>query len=143
LVLDQSPIIIGAAQIVPIAWPVVAAGLALAVSDNYLLLKLLLKLALAAAMVAALSSVIGELLPSKAVTGEIAARTRPTILDFLVTLFTGMAGSALLFSRRRMLHYFPGAILALTLLPPLAVIGFAFGSEFSAEIFRGATLSGG
>jgi cell volume regulation protein A len=140
LVLDQGSIIIGAALIVPIAWPVLASGLALAVGDIYLLLKLLLKLLLVAAMIALLSAFFSELLPFNAVTAEISSRTKPTILDFLVALFAGMSGAALLFSRRRLLHYFPGAILGLTLVPPLVVLGFGFGSEFSAEIFQGAAL---
>ncbi|MBN2338235.1 MAG: cation:proton antiporter [Acidobacteria bacterium] len=140
LVLNQSSIIIGAALIVPIAWPVLAAGLALAAGDIYLLLRLLWKLLLVVLLVAALSALFSELLPFNAVTAEIASRTRPTILDFLVALFSGMAGAALTFGRKRLLRYFPGALLGLALMPPLAVLGFGLGREFSTEIFRGATL---
>ncbi len=140
LVLNQSAIIIGAALIMPIALPVLAAGLALAVGDIYLLLKLLLKLILLAVMVAVLSVIFSDLLPFNAVTAEIASRTKPTILDFLVAFFAGMAGAVLLFSKNKILHYFPGAILAVTLLPPLVVLGFGIGSEFSTAIFRGAAL---
>ena len=140
LVLDQSSIIIGAALIVPIGWPVLAAGLALVVGDIYLLLKLLLKLLLVVVLVAALSALFSELLPFNAMTAEIGSRTRPTILDFLVALFSGMAGAVLAFSRRRLLHHFPGALLGLALMPPLAVLGFGLGREFSTEIFQGAAL---
>ena len=140
LVLNQSSIIIGAALIVPIAWPVLAAGLALAVGDIYLLLKLLVKLVLVGAMVAVLCAIFSELLPFNAVTAEIASRTRPTILDFLAALFSGMAGAALFFSKKGLSRYFPGALLGLALMPPLAVLGFGSGSEFSTEIFQGAAL---
>lgn len=140
LVLNQSSIIIGAALIVPIAWPVLAAGLALAAGDIYLLLRLLWKLLLVVLLVAALSALFSELLPFNAVTAEIASRTRPTILDFLVALFSGMAGAALTFGRKRLLRHFPGALLGLALMPPLTVLGFGLGREFSTEIFRGATL---
>jgi potassium/hydrogen antiporter len=58
LVINQNAIIIGAALIVPIAWPIIAAGMALAVGDIYLFLKLLLKIALAAAITAAFSCVL-------------------------------------------------------------------------------------
>ena len=140
LVLNQSAIIIGAALIVPIAWPVIAAGLTLAVGDVYFFLKLMLKLILVAVLTVALSACISGLLPFNAVTAEIASRTKPTILDFLVAFFAGMVGAAMLFSKRRMLQYLPGAVLAITLLPPLAVMGFGLGSNFNIDIFRGGAV---
>lgn len=140
LILNQSAIVIGAALIVPIAWPVVAAGFALTIGDVYFFFKLLLKLALAAALIVALSSAFGGLLPFNAVNAEIASRTRATILDFLVAFFAGMAGAAMLFSRKRTLQFLPGTILGVTLLPPLAVMGFGLGSGLHVDIFQGAAI---
>jgi cell volume regulation protein A len=140
LVLDQNAIIIGAALIVPIAWPIVAAGLALAVGDIYFFIKLQLKLGLAAVMAIALSAAFSALLPYSAVTAEIASRTKPTILDFLVAFFAGMTGAAMLFTRRKVLQFFPGAILAVTLLPPLAVMGFGLGTSYDIAIFQGGAI---
>ncbi len=140
LVLDQSAIIIGASLIVPFVWPVLAAGLALAVGDVYLLLKLLIKFALVVALVTALCALFTYLLPFNTVTAEIAARTRPTILDFLVALFAGIAGAGLFSAKKRILHYLPGALIAITLLPPLTVMGLSLGKGFGAEILRGSAL---
>jgi potassium/hydrogen antiporter len=140
LVTNQSAIIIGAALIVPIAWPVIAAGMALAVGDIYLFLKLLMKLAIAAAMTAASAAFLSGLLPFSVFTAEIASRTKSTILDFIVAFFAGMAGATLLFSRRRMLQFLPGAVLAATLLPPLAVMGFGLANSQNAEMFRGGAV---
>ncbi|MBN1570144.1 MAG: cation:proton antiporter [Acidobacteria bacterium] len=140
LVINQSAIIIGAALIVPIAWPVIAAGMALAVGDIYLFLKLLFKLALVAALTAFLAASFSGLLPFSAITAEIASRTKPTILDFMVAFFAGMAGAVMLFSRRRMLQFLPGAVLAVTLLPPLAVMGYGLANGINAEIFRGSAV---
>jgi cell volume regulation protein A len=140
LVLNQSAIIIGAALLVPLAWPVVGAGLALTVGDIYLFLKLLLKLALAAILTAALAAAFSRLLPYSAFTAEIAARTKATILDFLVAFFAGMAGAAVLFSKRKMMLFLPGAVLGITLLPPLAVMGFGLGNSLNREIFRGGAI---
>jgi cell volume regulation protein A len=140
LVLNQNAIIIGAALIVPIAWPVIAAGLALVVGDIYFFLKLLAKLTLVAIITAVLSAGLSGLLPFNAVTAEIASRTRATILDFLVAFFAGMTGAAMLFSRRRTVQFLPGAILAVTLLPPLAVMGFGLGNGLNMEIFRGGAI---
>lgn len=140
LVLNQSAIIIGAALLVPIAWPVVAAGLALTVGDVYLFLKLLLKLALAAVLTAALAASFSGLLPFSAFTAEIASRARATILDFLVAFFAGMAGASMLFSKRRILPFLPGAVLGITLLPSLAIMGLGLGSGLNMEIFRGGAV---
>jgi potassium/hydrogen antiporter len=140
LVLNQSSIIVGAALIMPIAVPVLGAGLALAIGDIYLFLKQILKLSLVVVVACLICALFSALLPFNAVTTEIASRTRPTILDFLVALFAGMSGAALMFSPKKVLQYFPAAILALTLLPPLAVLGFGFGSDLSPEILRGAAL---
>jgi cell volume regulation protein A len=140
LVLNQSAIIIGAALLVPLAWPVVAAGLALTMGDIYLFLKLIVKLAFAAALTIALAASFSGLLPFGAFTAEIASRTKATILDFLVAFFAGMAGATLLFSKRRTLLFLPGAILGMTLLPPLAIMGFGLGNDLNREIFRGGAI---
>jgi cell volume regulation protein A len=140
LVMNQSAIIIGAALLVPLAWPVVAAGLALTVGDIYLFLKALLKLVLAAALTAALAASFSGLLPFGAFTAEIASRAKATILDFLVAFFAGMAGAAVLFSRRKTFQFLPGAVLGITLLPPLAIMGFGLGNSLNREIFRGGAV---
>ncbi|MFO7693410.1 MAG: cation:proton antiporter [Vicinamibacterales bacterium] len=138
LILDQTAIVIGAALIVPLVRPVIATGLALAAGDIYLLAKLLVKLLCFAAMVVGLSAVLIDLLPFGVATAEIAMRTRPTILDFLVALFGGMSGAALITLRRGTFHYLPGAVIAITLLPALCIMGFGL-----ADNLGGAALGGG
>jgi potassium/hydrogen antiporter len=140
LILDQTAIIIGAALIVPLVRPVIATGLALAAGDLYLLFKLLVKLCAFGALVVALSAALIALLPFGVATAEIVARTRPTILDFLVALFGGMSGAALITLRRRTFYYLPGAVIAITLLPALCVMGFGLGGSLGGPIFRGGAL---
>ncbi len=140
LITNQSAIIIGAALIVPIAWPVIAAGMALTVGDIYLFIKLLAKIVMAAILTAAMAASFSALLPFTAFTAEIASRIKPTILDFLVAFFAGMTGAMMLFARRKMLQFLPGAILAVALLPPLAVMGIGLADSMNAEIFRGSAV---
>jgi cell volume regulation protein A len=140
LILDQTAIVIGAALIVPLVRPVIATGLALAAGDFYLLTKLLVKLVSFGALVLALSAALIVLLPFGVATAEIVARTRPTILDFLVALFGGMSGAALITLRRRTFHYLPGAVIAITLLPALCVMGFGLGGSLAGPILRGGAL---
>jgi uncharacterized hydrophobic protein (TIGR00271 family) len=140
LILEQTAIVIGAALIVPLVRPVIATGLALASGDVYLLSKLVAKLVGFTVLTAALSAVIADLLPFAAPAAEIAARTRPTILDFLVALCGGMSGAALISLRRRGFYYLPGALIAITLLPAVIVMGFSLGHNLGAPVFVGAAL---
>jgi potassium/hydrogen antiporter len=140
LILNETAIIIGAALIVPLVRPVIATGLALAAGDLYLLAKLVTKLTVFAAMVVVIAAALIDLLPFGVTTAEIADRASPTILDFLVALFGGMSGAALISIRRRAFHYLPGAVIAITLLPALCVMGFGLGGSLSGPIFRGGAL---
>jgi cell volume regulation protein A len=140
LILDQPAIIIGGALIVPLVRPVVAAGLALATGDLYLLVKLVAKLLGFGLLVVVLSALVVDLLPFSATTAEIAARMRPTVLDFLVAFFGGMSGAALIGLRTRAFHYLPGAVIAITLLPALCVMGFGLEGSLGGQAFRGGGL---
>jgi len=140
LILNETAIIIGGALIVPLVRPVIATGLALAAGDLYLLAKLVTKLTVFAAMVVGIGAALIDLLPFGVTTAEIAHRASPTILDFLVALFGGMSGAALISIRRRAFHYLPGAVIAITLLPALCVMGFGLGGSLGGPIFRGGAL---
>ncbi|MBE0642508.1 MAG: cation:proton antiporter [Bacteroidetes bacterium] len=140
LILDQSAIIIGGALIMPIMFPVLAAGLSLASGDLYLLIRIFFKVALTVFIVGMISAILSDLLPFAEVTKEIAARTRPTVIDFLVALFAGMAGAATLSRKNRFVQFLPAAIIAITLLPPIAVMGFGIANGGSPEIIQGGAL---
>ncbi|MBN1446576.1 MAG: cation:proton antiporter [Bacteroidetes bacterium] len=140
LILDQSAIIIGGSLIMPIMYQILAAGLSLASGEIYLLLRIAFKMVLVMLLVVILSALLSDVLPFAEVTGEIASRTRPTIIDFLIALFGGMAGAAMLSRKNRFVQFLPSAIIAITLLPPLTVMGFSIANGFAMEIFRGAAL---
>lgn len=140
LILNQSAIIIGGALVMPLMFQVLAAGLSLASGEIYLLLRTFFKILLVVLLVVTLSAILSDLLPFTEVTAEIASRTRPTIVDFLIALFGGMAGAVTISRKNRFVQFLPGAIIAITLLPPLAVMGFAIANGFSPDIFRGSAL---
>lgn len=140
LILNQTAIVIGGALIVPLVRPVIATGLALASGDIYLLVKLFAKLLGFSVMVVVMSAVMIDLLPFGVTAVEIVGRTKPTILDFLVALFGGMSGAALISLRRRTFSYLPGAVIAITLLPALCVMGFGLGDTIGGQVLRGGGL---
>ncbi|MFN8061078.1 MAG: cation:proton antiporter [Vicinamibacterales bacterium] len=140
LILAQPMIVVGGALVVPVGRPVVATGLALASGDLLLLAKLLAKLFTFSALAIAVSASLIGALPLAATTSDIIARTRPTILDFLVALCGGMAAAAMVSPRHRTLQYLPGAVVGITLVPALCVVGFAMTDVVAAGALQKATL---
>jgi cell volume regulation protein A len=141
LLLEQTTVVIGGALVVPVARSVLATGLALAAGDLYLLLRLAAKLAGFCVVAMAVSASLVGLVPLPDVLSEIVVRTRPTILDFLVSLFGGMSAAALVLGRRgSSLQFLPGAVVGLTLVPALCVMGFALTDAVSPVLLRQATL---
>ncbi|MGE3844625.1 MAG: DUF389 domain-containing protein, partial [Vicinamibacterales bacterium] len=140
LILAQPMVVVGGALVVPVGRPVVAMGLALASGDLLLLAKLMAKLFTFSALAIAASAALIGALPFAAATTEIIARTRPTILDFLVALCGGMAAAASVSPRHRALQYLPSAVVGITLLPALCVVGFALTDVVGAGALQKATL---
>lgn len=140
LLLNQSAVVIGAAVIVPFMWPVLGAGLALVSGDMYLLFKLLVKLFLAIVVTIILATFLAETLPFSEVTSEIAMRTRPTVIDFFIAFFIGIAGALLATRKEKVFEYIPGILIAIALLPSLCVIGFGAAHNLDVSIMRGGAL---
>ena len=142
LVLNSPAVIIGAMLISPLMGPIMATGLALALGDFYLAAKGVTNLILSVGLAISLSALIVWLLPFHATTGEILARTNPTLLDLGVALFSGLAGS---FAVCRSggaegVTTLPGVAIAVALMPPLCTVGFGLGSGVDLSIMGGAAL---
>jgi uncharacterized hydrophobic protein (TIGR00271 family) len=142
LVLNSPAVIIGAMLISPLMGPIMAAGLALAAGDLYLAVKAIANLAASVSLAIAFSALIVWLLPFHSVTGEILARTNPTLLDLGVALFSGLAGSVAVcrFGGGQAVTTLPGVAIAVALMPPLCTIGFGLGSGANTRIMGGAGL---
>ncbi len=142
MMLGQTIVVIGGALIVPAARPVLTTGLALAAGDLYLLLKLGVKLCIFSAVTVAVSAGLAGLVPFSDLLNEIVLRTRPTIVDFLVALFGGMSAAAVVAGRRGpVMQYLPGAVVGLTLVPALCVVGFASTDAVNPALLKQATLA--
>lgn len=142
LVLNSPAVIIGAMLISPLIGPIMAAGLALAAGDLYLAAKAVLNLAASISLAIAFSACIVWLLPFHSVTGEILARTNPTLLDLGVALLSGLAGSVAVcrVGGGDGVTTLPGVAVAVALMPPLCTIGFGLGSGANLRIMGGAGL---
>jgi len=69
---------------------------------------------------------------------QITSRTSPTVVDLVAAIATGLAGAVGL-SRRDVAAVLPGVAIAISLVPPLAVVGICLG-EGSVELALGALL---
>jgi uncharacterized membrane protein len=90
------------------------------------------------ALALVIAVLVGILSPFKGLTGEIMARTRPTLLDLIVALASGMAGAYAL-ARKEVGAALPGVAIAAALMPPLSVAGLGL-SLGKAQVAGGAFL---
>jgi uncharacterized hydrophobic protein (TIGR00271 family) len=141
LVENSPAVIIGAMLISPLMGPIMAAGLALAVGDQYMGIKAVLNLVASVAVSIAFSGSLVWLLPFHSATAEILARTNPNLLDLGIALFCGLAGSVVVCRGEASgITALPGVAIAVALMPPLCTMGFGLGSGMNLEITGGAGL---
>ena len=142
LVLSSPAVVIGAMLVSPLMGPILATGLALAASDVYLGIKCLVNIVTSVVIAVLFSATLVWLLPFHAATPEILARTNPNLLDLGVALFSGLAGSVVVFrgGTGGGVTALPGVAIAVALMPPLCALGFGIGSGMDWAIISGAAL---
>ena len=147
LSLDSPAVIIGAMLISPLMGPILAAGLAIAAGDFVLLTRTAVNILLSSVVAILFAMLFVAFLPYREMTGEIAARLRPTTLDLVVALLSGAVGAlAISKSARGIATSIPGVAIAVALMPPLCVVGYGAGlmvtvdPKQGAEVFRGGGL---
>lgn len=120
---NSTAVIIGAMLISPLMSPILGIGLATGVADRALLKLSARELGFAALVSLVTSAIYFRLSPLGEPTGELIARTTPTILDVGVAFFGGVAG-IVAGSRRQTSMALPGVAIATALMPPICTAGF-------------------
>ncbi|MGZ8326929.1 MAG: DUF389 domain-containing protein [Allosphingosinicella sp.] len=138
LLLSSPAVIIGAMLISPLMGPIMGIGFAIATFDSAQLRRTALTMALGILLAVGFCALIVLLSPLNSVTGEIAARTRPNLFDFLVALFSGLAGSYAMIRGRH--GTIVGVAIATAIMPPLAVVGFGLATLNSTVLLGSALL---
>jgi uncharacterized hydrophobic protein (TIGR00271 family) len=140
LALNSAAVVIGAMLVAPLLAPVLGLGLALAVGDGRLAVQTAAIVLVSTVGVILVAAALTALLPFHAITLEISARTRPTTLDMAIAAFSGLVGAVVTVSRgSRLSAAIPGVAIAVALIPPLAVAGFAVGVG-RGDLLRGSLL---
>jgi uncharacterized hydrophobic protein (TIGR00271 family) len=138
LLLNSGAVVIGAMLVAPLMSPIFAFSLGLVLSDVRLLRLSVEAVFKGVALAVIIAAFIGVLSPFKELTGEILARTQPTLLDLAVALASGMAGAYAL-ARKDVSAALPGVAIAAALMPPLGVVGLGL-SLGDARVAGGAFL---
>jgi len=140
LLQNSVAVIIGAMLISPLMNPVLAAALALILGDWSLGRRAASVLAWSIGGVIALTCLVAWLTPLKQVTPEILARTNPNLLDLLVAVLAGLAGTLALRGGPVSMTIIPGVAIAVAVIPPLAVVGFSLSGQHGAMAWGGFLL---
>lgn len=123
---DSAPVIIGAMILAPLMAPIISLAMAVVRQDSGLLAASLKTLGLGMLLALGCAVVMTWLIPLRSITGEIAARLSPTLLDLGVALISGVAG-AYAHARKEVARSLAGVAIAVALVPPLAVSGIGLG----------------
>lgn len=139
---DSTATVIGAMIIAPLATPIQAIGYATVSARVVPLQKataLLLGGSAAVVGVAALTYVVMPEVVPFATNSQINSRVSPNLVDLLAAIATGFAG-ALGIARRDISDILPGVAIAISLVPPLAVVGVTAISGHWGDAFGALTL---
>ena len=123
---DSTATVIGAMIVAPLMTPILGTMLSVVLADRSNLTRSLLLLACGALTAIAIGWLVGVLVvnPVTAETNsQVAQRVHPRLVDLLSALATGAVGSVALV-RRDISDTLPGVAIAISLVPPLAVVGF-------------------
>jgi uncharacterized hydrophobic protein (TIGR00271 family) len=126
VITDSTATVIGAMIIAPLMTPIMATAAAVTMGYPARMINALSVAILSVAAVIVLSVLLTILIPefvyTPEVNSQILARTSPGILDLIIALASGAAG-AYVIGNDDILSSLPGVAIAISLVPPLSVVG--------------------
>jgi uncharacterized hydrophobic protein (TIGR00271 family) len=139
---DSTATVIGAMIVAPLMGPIMATAAAVVMGNSRRALRSLALVAAGVASVIVLSIVLTWIVPDVAISftenGEIASRISPGLYALLTALGAGAAG-AFIMGRQEIADSMGGVAIAISLVPPLCVVGIAL-SQGEWEPAGGAML---
>jgi len=141
IVADSTATVIGAMIVAPLMTPILGTALSIVLSQKRMILVNLGLVVAGAAVVIVLAYLVGVLSHVQLVAetnAQIAARVSPRLVDLVAALATGGVG-AFAMVRSDISDTLPGVAIAISLVPPLAVVGLTLESG-APEQAMGALL---
>jgi uncharacterized hydrophobic protein (TIGR00271 family) len=144
LLQNSTAVVVGAMLVAPLMTPIVGAGLALTQGNRHLVRHAGKSVGIGFLGALAVGLVLGAIVPTDGLSGEVLARTHPTLLDLAVALVSGVAAAYAL-ARPNLSAALPGVAIAAALVPPVASIGIAaahgaFGRAIGATLLFGTNV---
>ncbi|GAA1508281.1 putative hydrophobic protein (TIGR00271 family) [Agromyces terreus] len=130
VVADSTATVIGAMIVAPLMLPIQGTMLATVLGDRDALIRSLLLLVAGASTAIGIGFVVGLMVVNDVVAAtnsQVAGRVSPGLIDLLAALATGIVGSIALV-RRDISDALPGVAIAISLVPPLSVVGLTLES---------------
>ena len=130
IVADSTAAVIGAMIVAPLMTPILGTALAIVLARRRLILVNLALVVAGAASVVAIAFLLGLTTHIRLLAetnGQIAARVSPRLIDLVAALATGAVGAFALV-RSDVSDTLPGVAIAISLVPPLAVVGLSLES---------------
>ncbi|MGV9711415.1 TIGR00341 family protein [Gordonia sp. NPDC003424] len=127
---DSTATVIGAMIVAPLSTPILGVGLGIVAGRGKLVLSSLGYVLAGVVIVPVLGAVMAQLLPNPTnvlANSQVLGRTSPTLVDLIAALATGLVG-AIAITRRDVGDVLPGVAIAISLVPPLGVVGVCLGS---------------
>ena len=141
VIADSTATVIGAMIVAPLMTPILGTALSVVLADRRLILRNLGMVLAGAACVIAIAFLLGLTTPTHLLAdtnAQVAARVSPRLIDLVAALATGGVG-AFAMVRTDVSDTLPGVAIAISLVPPLAVVGLTLESG-SVEQALGALL---
>ena len=135
VVSDSTATVIGAMIVAPLMTPILGIVLGVVLADRANLSRCVILVVAGAAAVVAIGWLMGLFVPYPVVAAtnsQVAARVTPRIADLIAALATGAVGSVAL-ARSDISDTLPGVAIAISLVPPLAVVGLTLESGAPAS----------
>jgi uncharacterized hydrophobic protein (TIGR00271 family) len=139
LVLNSGAVIIGAMLVAPLMGPIIELAMGLAVGSALLAIRSAMRIAISVCVAILSSAVLTRLLPFQEVTGEIASRTSPTVLDLMVASFCTLTAAFVTLKPHDNMSTAAGTSISIALVPPLCASGFGLGVRLP-QVAWGALL---
>lgn len=138
---DSTATVIGAMIVAPLSTPILSVGLGIVTGRASMVGRSPLYVAASVAVVVATGYLFALLLPNPTdvlANSQVVGRVSPTLTDLAAAAATGFAG-AIAIARRDVGDVLPGVAIAISLVPPLGVVGVRLGSH-EPELALGALV---
>ena len=128
---NSTATVIGAMIIAPLGTPIMAVAFGVIIAESTVLRRALAFVFFGMLVVVTIGLIASVIIPAGTdllANPQIASRTAPRLIDMLAAVATGFAGAVGL-ARRDVSDVLPGVAIAISLVPPLVVVGICLGER--------------